>query len=277
MGSTTTSGIIITTFFTTTTTITLKLPPVTVEGIPFYNVNVTRGQGSSNIIMSTSVDIPSIPVVLPGPSGSSTTRFITVPPWPAVTNGPPSGTNIGGIGGSSGEVSVPGQYRTPYSTVVTATAATVTTVALPSTVSAITFRCPPDSTIVFNTPRTTVTSYCNDPATVTLGFTCPPSRVVTFLGPSTAVISADCALNTAFAAPSDPEASPPDDEPPPATTTTEIPLLPVWTYWPGDLIPIPTPIPGPGPPPGRTTCKLWFFSVRLTTLFPQFNAFEDSG
>lgn len=265
-GTTTINGQVVTTFLTTTTTITVTVPPVTTDAIPFSNVNVTRSQTSSNIVMSTSIDLPTIPFVLPGASGSSTTRFLTLPPWPGLFNGPPGGSNNPSETGQQNS----GVFQTSFVTTVTATAATVTTIQLPANVSPIVYSCPPDTTIAFNTPRTTITTTCNSAETKTLAFTCPPTRIATFLGPSTGVFTVDCTLVTSFPVvtggpviPGDPD---PDDEP--TTTPTTTPTLPVWTTWPGELVPVET-----GVPEGEdddddddgfgiiTPCKLWFFSV----------------
>lgn len=192
-GETTVGGQVVTTFITTITTVTLTLDPITTDGMQYSNVNITGSQTSSAITVSPSVDLSPVPVPLPDGEGGTTTRTVRVPPWPDVTRGPPE--NWGnGPGQTSGDVS--GVFRTPFVTAVTASGPTVTTIRFPSNVSPISIKCPPESRITFNTPRTTLTTNCLTSTDIVLSFVCPASRVLTFIGASTVTISADCTLST---------------------------------------------------------------------------------
>jgi hypothetical protein len=195
MDTTTISGQVITTFITTITTITITVDPITTDGIPYSNINVTQGETSTDLTVYPSLPIPPIPVPLPDGEGGTTTRTLQLPPWPDMTRGPPESWG-NGPGDTAGTVS--GEFRTPFVTTVTATGATVITLSFPSVVTASPIQCPPQSEIVFATPRTTITTVCAESTNINLRFTCPPTRVVTFLGPSTAVFTADCALATSF-------------------------------------------------------------------------------
>jgi hypothetical protein len=197
MTETTIGGQVVTSFVTTTTTVTLQLDPVTADAMQYSNVNITRGQTTTTpITVLPSVDLSPVVVSLPDGEGGTTTRTVRVPPWPDVTRGPPESWGNDGPGETSGTVS--GVFRTPFATVVTATGPTVTTITFPPTVSPISIQCPPDSELVFATPRTTLTTDCSTTTEIILPFTCPSTRVVTFLGASTATISADCTLTTAI-------------------------------------------------------------------------------
>lgn len=195
MDTTTIGGQVITTFITTITTITIAVGPISTDGMPYSNVNITQGETSSALTVYPSLPIPPVPVPLPDGEGGTTTRTLQLPPWPDMTRGPPESWG-NGPGETAGTVS--GEFRTPFVTTLSVSAATVLTLSFPSVVSASPIRCPPQSEIVFATPRTTITTLCAESTTIDLRFTCPPTRVVTFLGPSTAVFTADCALATSF-------------------------------------------------------------------------------
>ncbi|PGH19017.1 hypothetical protein AJ79_00051 [Helicocarpus griseus UAMH5409] len=251
-------GIVITTFFTTTTTITLDIDPVTTDGMPYSNINITKGQESSTLTVLPSVDIPPIGIPLPDGEGGTTTRTLTLPPWPAVTKRPPSGPGWGDDPDTTDDP-ISGIFLTPYVTTATATGPTVTTISFPATVSPITVSCPPDPEIPFNTPKTTATIDCTAPTDVIVAFTCPATRVVTFLGPSAGDFTVDCTLSTTFPPPPIVTPSPTDDP-----TTTD--PLPTWTTWPpGAIFPVEEEVEEPEPDPKgtKTTCKLWFFSICL--------------
>ncbi|GJC87104.1 killer toxin subunits alpha/beta [Colletotrichum liriopes] len=68
-----------------TKTITVNPPQLTLSSMSFSNVNVTSGSTTGTIRPSGSVDLPRITTVIDGES-----RTIQLPPWPAITNGPPS-------------------------------------------------------------------------------------------------------------------------------------------------------------------------------------------
>ncbi|OBT61060.1 hypothetical protein VE03_09163 [Pseudogymnoascus sp. 23342-1-I1] len=262
MDTTTVGGQVITTFITKTTIITIPIAPITTDGIQYSNINITRGQTSSALTVRPSVDIPPVPWVLPDGDGGSTTRTILLPPWPDVTRGPPDGTGWGNApGDTAGTVS--GIYRTPFVTTITATRATVITVVFPSQVSPISVQCPPNSEIVFNTPKTTITTDCPEATDWTFQFNCPATRVVTFIGSSTAVLTADCTLSTVF--------NHITEEPEFGTTaTTQPPVtdpLPIWTTWPVGQIEAVDEEEDDDDEDGVvgfwTPCKLWFFNICL--------------
>lgn len=200
LATTSISGRIVTTFVTTTTTITVTIDPITTDAMQYSNINITQGQTSDHITVLPSIEIPPIPWPLPDGEGSTTTRTLYLPPWPDVEKGPPDGDGWSNPPGHSGGPQE-GVFRTPFVTTITATAATVTTVLFPPTVSPMTIACPPNSEIQFNTPRTVMTTRCPDFTSWVIHFTCPPSRVVTLLGSSTAVVTADCTLSTSFTPP----------------------------------------------------------------------------
>ncbi|CAP61951.1 uncharacterized protein PODANS_5_1570 [Podospora anserina S mat+] len=95
-------------FVVETTTITVYAPNITTNEMPMSNVNITianptNGGGAGGIppfYANPSIDIPPIPVVVTPPGGGAppTSRWITLPPWPSVTDGPlpddPSGVDI---------------------------------------------------------------------------------------------------------------------------------------------------------------------------------------
>ncbi|OAX83696.1 hypothetical protein ACJ72_01943 [Emergomyces africanus] len=248
------SGREVPTFYTTITMITLTIDPITTDGIPYSNINITEGQTSTPLTVLPSVDIPPIPVQISDGEGKTTTRNITVPPWPAITRGPPESWN--NPNASPTDDMKKGVYHTPFVTTVVATKPTVSTLSFPSTVSPIVVKCPPDSRVPFNTPKTTPTLNCRVPTTVSVGFTCPATKVVTFIGSSTGVFTVDCTVSTTFTKSEDPTMSGPTDTP----TTTQ--PLPVWSTWPPQII---TPIEEEinEPEPGKTSCNLWFFSFCL--------------
>ncbi|EEH21782.2 hypothetical protein PABG_03998 [Paracoccidioides brasiliensis Pb03] len=252
--TTTIGGREVPTFYTTVTTITLTIDPITTDGMPYSNINITEGQTSTPLTVLPSVDIPPIPVPIPDGEGKTTTRNITVPPWPAITRGPPESWNNPNASPTDGTKE--GVYHTPFVTTVVATKPTVSTLSFPSTVSPIVVKCPPHSKVPFNTPKTTPTINCGVPTTVSVAFTCPATKVVTFIGSSTGVFTVDCTVSTTFTKPDQTITSGPTNKP----TTTQ--PLPVWSTWPPRVV---TPIEEEvkKPEPGKTSCKLWFFSFCL--------------
>ncbi|RYC61691.1 hypothetical protein CHU98_g4510 [Xylaria longipes] len=249
----TSNGAVTVTFITTTTTTVLMIPPVTIDGLPYSNYNISSGQ--STIDITPSVDIPPVTIALPNGHGGTTTRVIPVPPWPLIDGGPTGPSTIPiPSGGATGGT---GTYYTGVTSTVTVTGATVTTISFPNVVIPTTVTCPPDDTIVFATPSTTIFTECETPTTFGIGFNCPTTKVVSFLGPTTGIVSVDCSVVTFF--PSD--TSDTTTQPPPDDTTT---TLPVWTTWPPGIIsPIRTQVDGPEPTDGGTNqpCTLWFFFV----------------
>ncbi|KAK0629578.1 pectate lyase superfamily protein-domain-containing protein [Bombardia bombarda] len=269
MGSTTKpNGAVTTAFLTTVTTVVITIPLITVSGgMPYCNVNLTSGQTGGSFVATPSVTIPPIPVTLSNGNGGSTVRSVTLPHWPAVTNGPPDEWNFPtdpfntDVSTSSNETVGSYTYYTPFLTTISATESTVMTLSFPATVSPSTISCPPVDEISFATPRTVLAVDCPVPTVFTLGFSCPPSKVVTFLAASTGVVTADC--TTIFSPPS--WAPPPDTmsswSSTPTSTTATTPL-PVWATWPPVMIlPVTTSVSEPRPTDDGlvTPCSLWFF------------------
>ncbi|KAF2993713.1 hypothetical protein E8E14_002289, partial [Neopestalotiopsis sp. 37M] len=249
------NGAVTVTFITTTTTTVLNIPPVTVDGMPYSNYNISSGQ--STIDITPSVDVPPFTISLPDGNGSNTTRVVPLPPWPLIDDGP-TGPSI--IPVPSGNLpSGSGTFYTGITSTITVTGATVTTISFPGVITPTTVTCPPDDVIVFATPSTTFYTECATPTTFGIGFNCPTTKVVSFLGPTTGIVSVDCSVVTGF-----PPAE--TEEPPPPSETRTTPL-PVWTTWPpGIITPISTTVEGPEPTQGGTkqSCKLWFFFVCIS-------------
>lgn len=86
--TTVTSGV--TKLITSTTTLTLTLPTITTDEISYSNVNISRNSETSSLWVEVSVPVPPITVTLPDGRQGSTTRVLTLPAWPSVTNGPPA-------------------------------------------------------------------------------------------------------------------------------------------------------------------------------------------
>lgn len=72
-----------------TTTITIAAGAITTTAIDFYNVNIT-GSAESTFIPAASIDLRPVTTTLTV-SGSTQVRTVTLPPWPAITQGPPGG------------------------------------------------------------------------------------------------------------------------------------------------------------------------------------------
>ncbi|RYP43880.1 hypothetical protein DL768_009601 [Monosporascus sp. mg162] len=82
----------VTTFVTTTTIVTVTPPAITTTAVQFSNVNLTFGPGGTtaqSFVPVPSLSIPPIALTLPDGEGGSTARNVTLPPWPAISNGPP--------------------------------------------------------------------------------------------------------------------------------------------------------------------------------------------
>ncbi|KAF9894400.1 hypothetical protein FE257_007903 [Aspergillus nanangensis] len=86
---TTKDGEVVTVFVTQTTTITLDLPAITTDEVSYSNVNITRQQDASELWVGVSIPIGPVTVSLDDGESSTTTRVLSLPAWPAVTQGPP--------------------------------------------------------------------------------------------------------------------------------------------------------------------------------------------
>ena len=248
----TSNGVVTVTFIATTTTTVLDIPPITTDGIPYSNYNITSGQVTINV--SPSLDVPPLTIDLPDGHGGTSTRTVLLPPWPLINEGPTQPNTIPTGGNTPGGS---GTYYTGISSTVTITGSTVTTISFPAAVTPTTVSCPPDDSIVFETPATTIYTQCPTPTTWGVGFSCPTTKVVTFLAPTTGVVSVDCSLVTLFTT-----TTTTDDTT--STPTSSDTILPVWTTWPpGVIYPISTTVDKPEPTDDGTKqpCTLWFFFI----------------
>lgn len=184
--STQPDGDVVTVFHTTITTLTLSIPNITLGGIPFSNVNISSGDSSTGFIATPSVSVPNIIVTLPNGSGGSTARTLSLPPWPEITNGPQNY--------SSGTSYLDTTFHTQFTTFLSATAPTVTTITIPPTISPLTVTCPPQSVIPFASPAVLITTDCPFLTTFTVPFVCPTTKVITFLSASSGLFTVDCTV-----------------------------------------------------------------------------------
>ncbi|KAI0205630.1 pectin lyase fold/virulence factor [Astrocystis sublimbata] len=228
---TTIGGVQTTVFVTTTTTVTISVPTISTDGIPHSNVNISSS-GEMAITVIPSVSIPPVVVTLPDGEGSSTTRTITLPPWPQIEGGPPVGFTDPGTIPSNSSPGLPTSttYFTPIRSTITVPSATVTTVTFPGSTAVITIACPATTSV-----------------DLTLNFACPTTRVLTFLGPATAVATVDCSLATAWKT---------------GSTSTAV-ALPTYTDWPPyvRIEPSDEEIDEPEPEDDgvHVPCTAWFF------------------
>ncbi len=244
----------------TTTTVVLHPSPITTNTMGYSNVNVSSAQVTGyGFVPSPSVSVPPVTIAVTGPDGKSTSRTLSLPPWPEITEGPPVGwsshggpwasTGLGAGGAVNGTLFIP--FVTPYVTVLTAKGPTTTTIKFPPSVSPITLSCPPSSVYSFQTPATAVTLPC--PGVTTINFAFPTtSTVLTILTATTWKLWVDCTKVIGVAVPSS------------VTTSTTKTPLPVYTEWPpGAIIPVTRRVdkPGPSGDHGETPCKIWFFWI----------------
>ncbi|KAK3304991.1 pectin lyase fold/virulence factor [Chaetomium strumarium] len=243
-------------FVTSTTTVIISIPPITVSGMPYSNVNVTSG-GEAEITVYPSISVPPVTVGIPDGRGSTTSRTVPLPPWPLVNQGP-SGTNLITDPGrespsknntNTGSLTSRTTYHTGItSTVVAPFGLTVTTVTFPRSIVPTTISCPATTEIAFATPAITVRTTCTDSGSLALTFSCPASKIGMLLAATVAVVNADCTLVTAWSTGQY------------ASSTTE--PLPVWVTWPryGSIVPVTTPVSSPQPTDNGVVvpCSLWF-------------------
>lgn len=250
-------GVTTSVFVTTTTTVTISIPSIVTDGIPYSNVNVSTS-GTATLTLYPSINIPPIGIPLPDGNGHTTTRTVTLPPWPQVNGGPlPIGFTDPGSDPSQSGGGAPGSSTTYWTTVgfpVSVPSATVTTVTFPSAVGLITLSCPATTVIEFATPAISVATTCTGSTPITFGYSCPLSKAVTFLGPASSTIVEDCSFVTSWSSA-------------PATTTTSssTDVLPIWATWPPSaaIVPITTSVSQPEPSDDgpKVPCKIWFFFI----------------
>ena len=250
----------------TTTTVTVTPKPITTDSMGYYNVNATADQqGGIGFVPSPSIPLPPITVIVTGPDSATTSRTIDLPPWPAITNGPPdhwpsfvgpwapphTGPDAGAVNGT---LLVP--FVTPWATPVVATGPTTITITAPPTVSPITLSCPRSSVYSFKTPAMQVTLPC--PWITTFHFTCPTTTtVVTFQAATSTDITVACTTMVGI----------PVGTPSTGTTEATTTPLPVWKTWPPAAIyPITTKVDEPKPKDdgADVPCDLWFFWICIS-------------
>ncbi|KAI1325288.1 glycoside hydrolase family 55 protein [Xylariaceae sp. FL0255] len=283
------NGQVMGSFSAKTTTITINIPAVTTNALPFSNYNITGTQTGGAFVPSPSVSLPPIGVPLPDGLTGTTTRTVYLPPWPAVTSGPVNSWEIApdslsipintpssappsasfdippSVSSSvSSSVSfgvIPSTtsaetYYLPYITTITNSAPTITTLQIPSIIGATTVPCPPYSQITFNQPRTTSDLSCPVPTEFTFQYTCPTLKTITLLGATSADVQIDCSLFNVI--PSPPTFTTSSSSTSSSTTFT----LPVWATWPpGEIVPVTTTVNQPEPTDDgvKVPCHLWFF------------------
>ncbi|KAF6804015.1 glucan 1,3-beta-glucosidase [Colletotrichum musicola] len=137
----------------TTTTITITIPAITTDSIRFSNVNVTTGQIASSFQPLPSISLAPQNITVTEPNGTVVTRTVVLPPWPAVTDGPPqnwSSTVPGAWNGTAG-------------------------IRKPALTTNLTFTGPATATVTFDAPESSRPR----------PFVCPTTAVVTVTGPTT--------------------------------------------------------------------------------------------
>lgn len=183
-----------TSFVVTTTTITIVVAPITTREIQQSNIEVKVGQ-TGGFVPTPSVPVPRPTYTVTNGNGVAIARTLTLPPWPAITNGPPNKWNSRPgpwVGSPSSPGAGAGESGGGPLTIITAVvaAAPATRVISWSTPPSSVVTCPP-STFVLQNPATTLTlDQCTGRATI--GWACPSATTVTFNGPSTATLTAHC-------------------------------------------------------------------------------------
>ncbi|KAK8050893.1 hypothetical protein PG993_002278 [Apiospora rasikravindrae] len=202
------NGQVITTFIITTTVVTIDIPLLTIGAMPYYNLNVTSTATGGGFVAEPSVDIPPVGVPLPDGKGGTTTRSLTLPPWPKVSQGPPDGPGWEIPGDPFGDDRPQQQqpptpttrsirtmsFFTPFRTSLSIPSATLPTDTLPGRDDQLPtchratvchaqddVDLPPDLNTAF-----------------TLRYKCPEFPLVTFLGPFEGFYDVDCSFITAW-------------------------------------------------------------------------------
>ncbi|KAK3899572.1 hypothetical protein C8A05DRAFT_18009, partial [Staphylotrichum tortipilum] len=259
--TTSVNGVATSVFVTSVVVVTIEIPPITTRGMPFSNVNVST-TGAVPITIYPSINIPPIGIPLPDGSGGSTTRPVTLPPWPQVNAGPPIDftdprTAPAAVPSGGGTIprGGPTTYYTPIGVPVTVSSAVVTTVKFPASTAAFTMSSPATTTISFGTPAIAVGTTCRGSGISTFNFACPTARVVTFLGSTAAVVTVDCSLITAWSIPTGSS----------TTTTTPLPIYGTWPMW-GRILPVTTSVDKPQPTDDGVVvpCRAWFFFICIS-------------
>ncbi|ETS74683.1 hypothetical protein PFICI_13167 [Pestalotiopsis fici W106-1] len=221
------------TFVVTTTTITITLTSIVTDQYPMSNVHVTSQSGSSSIVAMPSVEVPPVSVVLTNGQGETSTRVLSLPPWPAITNGPVETGNGGttsGEGGASSTITIPADE--PY------------------TKPAIVANCEQSILYVVEEKARITLQDCQGPTT--MEWDCPPTKTIEIAAAADKSFSLGCTVwvGTGF------QGVP--------TTTSTISGLPVYSTWPaGELVWVEDE-PEDDDDDKKTTCKLWFFFICIS-------------
>lgn len=272
-----------------TSPLTITIPDVTISSVPYYNINITSGQSICPAFVPTpSIALPPVTIGLPGPDGTTTSRIITLPPWPSVTQGPPENwtsqndpcistwslnvTNT--VTPSTAPPLTPTAsidtitIRIPFQNTTwnfaTRTGSTNPTLSFGPTSSPFVVQCPSSAStteVDFSSGYWIATFDC--PTTTTLEFSCSPTSTVVEITSTSGVFSQDCEFASVVPVPSaDTQTVTPTTS---STFSSVSPTLPVWTEWPnvGQILPLSTPIPTPAPPQ-TIPCDIWFFFVSFT-------------
>ncbi|TRX89679.1 hypothetical protein FHL15_009429 [Xylaria flabelliformis] len=253
--TTSNNGAPATIFVTSTTTVTISIPPITLGGLPFSNVNITSN-GPIPITIYPSVDVPPVTLELPDGSGSTTSRVVSLPPWPLVDQGPGGFITDPGteVDTNTGSLRSSTTYYTGITSTITANEPTVTTVAFPPVITPITISCPATTEIAFSTPPIIVRTTCTNSEPLTFTFGCPTTKVVTLITSTTALVQVDCTLVTVWSVGQDA-----------SSTTTPLPVFATWPHY-GMIIPVTTTVDKPEPTSDGVvvSCKAWFFFICIS-------------
>ncbi|KAK8059107.1 glucan 1-3-beta-glucosidase [Apiospora saccharicola] len=239
-------GQVITTFIITTTIVTIDIPLLTIGAMPFYNLNVTSTATAGGFLAEPSVDIPPVGVPLPNGKGGTTTRSLTLPPWPKVSEGPPDGpgwvlpsdpfdsslqfprppSSPGSLPSTPTSPSTRSMtFFTPYRTSLSVAGPTTLTINFPETpFPETTIQVPPVTELPFQTPKWTLTLPPDLNTAFTLRWHCHGPFFLTFFHSFTGFYDFDCIFRTAWTWPLTPE---------PTATADPLSLHPATITFPG--------------------------------------------
>jgi len=219
-------------FVVTTTTITIRVPDITTDKIPMSNVNITKGiTAGAPFYADPSVDIPPVPIRVTGVEGGTTTRMVTLPPWPMVTAQPGSSASGNSSTGSTIPVAI---HPTPTAV------ASVLSDDLQGPPTSLVLPCPQGNLLTVTELDATITlGDCH--GSVTFWKACAPTTTRGMDAAPSVTLNIECAMYTG---------------------TRYVGVLP----WPtGEVIPIPTPPPQDEDEDNDEDpwipCDAWFFSV----------------
>ena len=256
----------------TTVIVTAIIPDIVIDAIPMYNVNITSGiTDGFTFWAEPSVPIPPVIIPVTYPGGGVTSRTLTPPPWPSITQGPPeSWSHTFGWGGGPSRPPPPESTGwVPFTAGLNVPGPTTTTLSFPTgcqtTSLVLTFTVPTSTQFFFYC--TTITQVPPAPPTTTNTdeVLWPFSSHATVRpSPTTLTFPPGCPTSTLFF--NLPTTSVMDfwfycrGLPPTTTTTTELPLF---TSWPEEVIIEPIEDPDPKNK-GEVKCKRRFLWVSIS-------------